>query len=217
MSQRLEGDLERIEVDASVAFDDMNLDLADQPLFLELAGDQIGRERGGIERHLEIGREIGNRADMVLMPVGQDDADQFLAALLDEFQFGQDQVDPRIIGVGEGQAEIDHQPFALGAVEIDVHANLARPAEGQEKQFFAGSHSVRAFAARRARPWMVRSGSITSNASVSLSNRMARPPVAMTLHRTTDLGLQPRHQPLDHRDIAPIDADQHLRLGRARR
>ena len=117
---------------------------------------------------------------MIFMTVGQDDPDQFVAPLLDEFQFGQDQVDPGIVGVGKGQAEVDHQPFTLGAVEVDVHANLARPAEGQEKQFFAGCHNLVAFAARRARPWMVRSGSIESNASVCLSNNIARPPVAMT-------------------------------------
>src|SRR3546814_1350205 len=33
--------------------------------------------------------------------------------------------------------------------------------------------------------------------------------------RLVDLGPHPRDQPLDHRDIAPIDADQHLAFGRA--
>ena len=77
---------------------------------------------------------------MVLMAVGQDDPDQVLHPLLDELQLGQDQVDPRIVGIGEGQAEIGHQPFAAAAVEIDVHADLARPAEGEEQQLFARRH-----------------------------------------------------------------------------
>ena len=130
VGQRFEGDLERIEVDAPIALDDVDLDLADQPLFLKFAGDQRGGERRGVERHFQIGGEIGNRTDMIFMSMGQDDPDQLLAPLLDELQFGQDQVDAGIVGVGKGQAEVDHQPFALGAIEVDVHANLARAAEG---------------------------------------------------------------------------------------
>jgi hypothetical protein len=116
---------------------------------------------------------------MILMAVGQDDADQIVHPLLDEFQFGEDQLDSGIIGIGEGQPEVGHQPFPAAAVEIDVHADLARPAEGQEQQLFAGGHFALPLASR-ARPWMVRSGSIASNTSVCLSNRMARPPVATT-------------------------------------
>ena len=64
--------------------DDVQLDLAGQPLLLELAGDQAGGERRRVERHAEIGGEIGDRADMVLMAVGEDDAEQIVAPLLDE-------------------------------------------------------------------------------------------------------------------------------------
>ena len=77
---------------------------------------------------------------MVLMAVGEDDAEQIVASLLDEGEIGQDQLDARIIGIGEGQAEIDHHPFALAAVEIDVHADLARAAEREEEEFVAGFH-----------------------------------------------------------------------------
>ena len=79
---------------------------------------------------------------MVLMAVGEDDAEQVVALLLDEVEVGQDQLDAGIVGIGEGQAEIDHQPFALAAVEIDVHADLARAAEREEEEFFAGMSSL---------------------------------------------------------------------------
>ena len=80
---------------------------------------------------------------MVLVPVRQDDAGELVLLLLDEFEVGQDEVDARIIRIGEGQPEIDHQPLALRAVEIDVHADLARPAERAEQQLFAWSHLSR--------------------------------------------------------------------------
>ena len=77
-------------------------DLLGQPLFLQLSVDQAGRERRRVERHAEVGGEIGDGADMVLMAVGEDDAEQVVAILLDEGEVGQDQLDAGIIGVGEG-------------------------------------------------------------------------------------------------------------------
>jgi hypothetical protein len=82
---------------------------------------------------------------MVLMPVRQDDAEQVLAALLDEFQIGQDQLDAGIGRIGEGHAEIDHQPFAAAAVEIDVHADLARAAKGEKEEFVLGIVQAESF------------------------------------------------------------------------
>ena len=77
---------------------------------------------------------------MVLVAVGQDDAEQVVAPLLDEGEIGEHQLDAGIGRVGEGHAEIDHDPLALAAVEIDVHADLARAAEREEEQFVAGVH-----------------------------------------------------------------------------
>ena len=142
MGERDVAEAERAEPEIAAELDRVQRDLPEQPLLLELARDQPGGERRRVERHAEIGGEIGDRADMVLMAVGEDDAEQVGAILLDEGEVGQDQLDPRIIGIGEGQAEIDHHPFALAAVEIDVHADLARAAEREEQEFFAGFHVV---------------------------------------------------------------------------
>ena len=48
--QRDEADAERPELDRPAALDDIELHLAGQPLFLELAGDQPGGERRREER-----------------------------------------------------------------------------------------------------------------------------------------------------------------------
>ena len=118
----------------------LSLTCSSSPSSSSLPGDQPGGERRRVERHAEIGGEIGDRADMVLMPVGQHDPEQILVPLFDEGEIGQDQVDAGIGRIGEGHAEIDHHPFAVAAVEIDVHADLARAAEREEEQFFAGFH-----------------------------------------------------------------------------
>ncbi len=136
MGERHVADAERAELERSAELDDVELDLAGDPFLLQLVGDQAGGEGRGVERHAEIGGHIGNRADMILMAVGEDDAEQVLAALLDELEVGQDQFDARIARIGEGHAKIDHQPFAVAAIEIDVHADLAGAAEGEEEKFF---------------------------------------------------------------------------------
>ncbi len=135
MRERDIGEAERAELEAALILDDVELHLVGNALFLELATDQPRSELGRVHRHAEIGGEIGDRADMILMPVGQHDTEQILDILFDEGQVGQDQLDARIAGIGEGQAEIDHHPFALGAIEIDVHPDLPRATEREEEQF----------------------------------------------------------------------------------
>src|SRR3954447_16972859 len=120
---------------------------------------------------------------MVLVTMGQDDPREPFLLFLDELEIGQDQVDPRIARIGEGQAEVDHDPLPAAAVEIDVHADLAGAAQGDEQKFFAGDHFEprAAISYNSPNPWMVKSGSIASNSWVCLSNRVARPPVASTV------------------------------------
>ena len=76
---------------------------------------------------------------MILMGVGDDDADEVGALLLEIGDVGQDEIDAGQIGVGEGDAEIDREPGAVVAravaVEAEVHADLADAAERQEDQF----------------------------------------------------------------------------------
>ena len=137
--ERQIGHGERPQFDLPVILgDDVELDLAEQPRLLELPRHEVCGEGRGIERHAKIAREIGNRADMVLVRVGEHDADEVLHPFLDELEIGEDEVDPRILAPREGHAEIDHQPLALAAVEIDVHADLARAAQRQEQQFVFG-------------------------------------------------------------------------------
>ena len=186
MRQRNVGNLERTKSKAAVlAVDDVKLDLVLDAGFDQLAPHQIGSERSRVKRHAQLRGEVGDRADMILMGVGQDHADQAVCAFLDEFEIGEDQVDARIFVAAERHAEIDHQPLPAAAVKIDVHADLARSPEREEQQFVFGReillHAIPARSARIASPSSVRSGSTWSKIPVCLSNSSARPPVATTL------------------------------------
>src|SRR5205814_529436 len=122
------------------------------------------------------------------MAMGEHDPGKPLLLILDELEVGQDQLNAGLAGVGKGQAKVDHDPLAAAAVEIDVHADLARPAERDEEELLARNHwdsiiGLRevAMSYSRLNPWMVRSGSIASKTWVCLSNKVARPPVATTV------------------------------------
>ena len=142
MGERDIADAEGAERETVEMIDDVEFDLVGNSRLIELVLHQSRGERRRIERHAEVGGEIGHCADVVLMGMGQHHADQILAPLLDEFEIGEDQIDPGIFVAAEGHAEIDHQPFAVAAIEIDVHANLARTAERKEQQFLAGFHTL---------------------------------------------------------------------------
>ncbi len=86
---------------------------------------------------------------MVFVRMGDDDADEVLLRLLDEADVGHDEIDAGQVVAGEGDAEIDHQPFARLrrpiAVERAIHADFAEAAEGREHEFAVVCHSGRAF------------------------------------------------------------------------
>ena len=86
---------------------------------------------------------------MVLVGVGDDEADEILLRLLDEGEVGHDQIDARQILAGEGEAEVDHQPFAAArraeAVERAIHADLAEAAERRENEFVVVAHDHAGF------------------------------------------------------------------------
>ena len=111
--------------------------LAQQVGVAQLAPQHRGGERRRVDRAAQLRPEIGHGAEMILVRVGQHQADEIVAMLLDEGGIGHDHVDARHRLVAEGHAEIDHQPLAGIAVEVEVHADLARAAERQEQQLVA--------------------------------------------------------------------------------
>src|SRR3546814_10549176 len=72
-SSDLEGAVEHAERERLTGLDHAQRDVVLDSLLLQLAADQAGGERRRVDRHAEIEREIGQRPDMVLVPVGDDD------------------------------------------------------------------------------------------------------------------------------------------------
>ena len=75
-----------------------------------------------------------DRADMVLVRVGDHQPQQLVAAVRDEAGVGDHDIDLGVLRPAEADAAIDRQPLTVATVEVEVHADLARPAERQEGQ-----------------------------------------------------------------------------------
>ena len=71
---------------------------------------------------------------MVLVRVGDDQAHQLVAAIGDVARIGHHHVDLGMRRTAEADAAVHRQPFAVAAVKVQVHADLARPAQRQEGQ-----------------------------------------------------------------------------------
>ncbi len=181
MRQRHVSDTERSELELFQIIHHVEPDLPGDPGLIKLGPDQPRGERGCVHWHAQFQREIRDRADMVLMSVGQDDPDEIFALAFDELQISEDEVHPRVLVAAEGHAQVDHQPLSVTPVKVDVHADFARAAKRAEQQFLARRHAPRAFCASSASPLIVRSASTASKMLVCRSNSTASPPVAITL------------------------------------
>ncbi len=117
----------------------MDLDLAFQVLVAQFFADEEGGEGRGVERRAQARPQPGQSADMVLVRMGQDDADNVIGILLDKGRIGHDQIHARRGLIAEGHADIDDDPLAvIGraiAVAIEIHADLVRAAQRQEDEF----------------------------------------------------------------------------------
>ena len=138
--QRDIGEFERSEIKAAFLGDDVQLDLVRHTFLIQFMADQASGERCCIERNTQVSRKVRDRADMILMAVSQHDSEQILGPVLDETEVGQHQINTGVVRVGEGHTEVDHHPFAVATIEIDVHSDLSRTTKRQEDQFIFWFH-----------------------------------------------------------------------------
>ena len=125
-------DLERTDIDAVAFLEDGDRHLGAAALIGALGFKHAGGERRSIDRHVEARPQIGQRAVMVFVGMGDDDALEVLALFGKEPDIGKHQIDAGQIKTREGHAAIDHDPLAVGrraiAVKGQVHADFPHSA-----------------------------------------------------------------------------------------
>jgi len=115
---------------------------------------QGGGERRRVKRNVEFRPQVDQRAHMILVSMGQHQADEVFSLLDEIADVRQDQVDARqmLLG-GKGNAAVDDQPRPLSAVaeavDRKVHSDFADAAERGKYQFWIRHHSIRAVAETR--------------------------------------------------------------------
>src|SRR5579863_2642511 len=118
--------------------------------------EQSRRERRGIERHLQPRPQIDQRAHMVLVTVGQDEANDVFALLDQIADVRQDEIDAGQMLLGRKRhTAIDDEPLSAPlvakAVNREVHPDLAEAAQRREDKFVVRHHSARVGTRRPAR------------------------------------------------------------------
>ena len=119
--------VERADLELAAGLHDVNPDLVDQPGFPQLALEDGGGERRRIDRAAHLPPQVGDCADVVLVRMGDDQGQQVVPPLGDETGVGHHDLDLGVLVAPETDAAVDRQPLPAGAVEIKVHAYLARP------------------------------------------------------------------------------------------
>ena len=105
------------------------------PVLAELGRDQRQGEPGADQRDVAAQpQQVRDRADVVLVPVGEDDGGDVVEPVLDDPEVGEDQVDAGLLGLGEQDAAVDDQQLALELQHGHVAADLAEPAERHDAQ-----------------------------------------------------------------------------------
>src|SRR3954447_21481924 len=146
------------------------------PVLLQLALDQRQCEAGPDERHVGLlAQQIRDTADVVLVTVRQHDRFDVVPAVAQVGEVREDQVDARLVGLGEQDTAVDDQQPAGVLEDGHVAADLAETAEGDDPERAVGkrrrgveiwvrvAHSATPASARSAR-------SSWSSASVASAN-----------------------------------------------
>ena len=106
-----------------------------QAVLAQLGADQRQGELGADQRDvLALAQQVRHRTDVVLVAVGQHQRVDGVEAVPDRVEVGQDQVDARVVLLGEEHPAVDDQQAAVVLEDGHVAADLAEPAEGDHPQ-----------------------------------------------------------------------------------
>src|ERR1700727_2931423 len=107
----------------------------EQAMFVEFVFDVGERELGAPDGNVELGKNPGERADVVFVAGSEDDAANALSVLDEIRNVGDYDVDAEKFRFGEHEAGVDDDDVVTPANGHAVHAELAQAAQGDYLQF----------------------------------------------------------------------------------
>jgi hypothetical protein len=124
-------------------------------VLLDLVAQESTGQGAGIDRHArELGQDVGQRADVVLVGMGDQERPDLVAVLLEIADVGDDEVDAEHLLVGEHEAAIDDDDVVAVLEHVHVLADLPHPAKRDDAERLLGlgswaGHSVSCVRVRR--------------------------------------------------------------------
>ena len=124
------------------------------PALHEPTPREAEREPAAVDGHRRRLERVGERADVVLVPVREQDAAHPAAALGEVLEVGNDRVDPRHLRGGEEHPRVDQEQMVLPLQDQGVQSELAQAAEWDETNGLLrlSRASLHCLAPRRRRP-----------------------------------------------------------------
>ena len=107
-----------------------------RPMLFEVALDVGQRELGGVDRNLDLAQDPGQAADVVHVPVGEDDGADMRFVFNQVGDVGNHDIHAQQLRLREHQPGVDHDNVVFPAQGEAVHAELAQTAQGNDFQFF---------------------------------------------------------------------------------
>ena len=104
-------------------------------VLLDLVAEQAAGQRRGVDGHArELGEDVRQRADVVLVRMGDEERLDVGAPVLEVGDVGDDEVDAEHLLVGEHQSAVDHDDLVAVLEHVHVLADLAHPAERDDSE-----------------------------------------------------------------------------------
>ena len=108
-------------------------------VLLDLVAEQAAGQGAGVDRHArELGQDVRQRADVVLVGVGDEERPDLGAVLLEVGDVGDDEVDAEHLLVGEHEAAVDDDDVVAVLEDVHVLADLPHPAERDDAERLVG-------------------------------------------------------------------------------
>ncbi len=102
------------------------------PALHEPTPREAERQPAAVDGHRRRLQRVGERADVILVPVREQDAAHPAPALGEVLEVGNDRVDPRHLRGGEEHSRVDQQQMVLPLQDQGVQSELAQAAEWDE-------------------------------------------------------------------------------------
>ena len=107
-----------------------------QPVLLQLQLDEPGRQPGTVDGHIDLLEHVGDGADVILVPVGDEHTTQSAVVLHQIADVGDDAVDAVHIIAGESHTTVHHDDLTAIFVGGHVLADLIETAKRDDLEFF---------------------------------------------------------------------------------